>query len=115
MEKDGLYVGFQGVDFGVNSDISVGEDGLHLGECVFRQSCSSMSHLASGIIVKPRYLKVSTCFVLSPLLRILHTRMSNCFEMIMHSVFFAFSKSFVFTFDCDCCKDVSKFFFRVSD
>ena len=27
-------VGFQGVDFGVNFDISVGEDGLHLGECV---------------------------------------------------------------------------------
>ena len=24
-------------------------------------------------------------------------------------------KSFVFTFDCDCCKDVLQFFFRVSD
>ena len=32
--------GFQSVDFGVNFDISVGEDGLHLGECVFRQSYS---------------------------------------------------------------------------
>ena len=38
-EKDGPYVG-QGVDFGVNSDISVGEDGLDLGECVLRQSYS---------------------------------------------------------------------------
>ena len=35
------YVDFQSVDFGgVNSDISVGEDGLHLGECVFRQGYS---------------------------------------------------------------------------
>ena len=38
MQKDGPYVGFQSVDFGVNSDISVGEDGLHFGKCVFRQS-----------------------------------------------------------------------------
>ena len=36
MQKDGPYVGFQSVDFDVNSDISV--DGLHFGECVFRQS-----------------------------------------------------------------------------
>ena len=38
MEKDEPCVGFQSVDFGVNLDISVGEDGLHLGECVFRQT-----------------------------------------------------------------------------
>ena len=40
MQKDKPYVFFQTVDFGVNSDISFGEDGLHLGECVFRQSFS---------------------------------------------------------------------------
>ena len=38
------YVGFQSVDFGANSDFSFGEDGLHLGECVFRQSFISVSH-----------------------------------------------------------------------
>ena len=38
MPKDGPYVGFQSVDYGVDSDISVNEDGLYLGECVFRQS-----------------------------------------------------------------------------
>ena len=32
-------VGFRCVDCGVNSDIPVGEYGLHLGECVYRQSC----------------------------------------------------------------------------
>ena len=51
----------------------------------------SVSHLASGIIVKPKYLKVPTCFILSPLQRMLHTGMSGYFEMTMHSVFFAFS------------------------
>ena len=30
----------------------------------------SVSHLASGVIVKPKYLKVPTCF---PLQRIVHT------------------------------------------
>ena len=92
---DHNYVGFQSVDFGVNFDISGGEDGLHLGECVFRQSFSlffiSVSHLVYGVIVKFKYLKVSTCFILSPLQRILHTGMSDRFEMTMHSVFFAFS------------------------
>ena len=34
------YVKFQSADFGVKSDISVGEDGLHLGKCLFRQSYS---------------------------------------------------------------------------
>ena len=51
----------------------------------------SVSHLASGVMVKAKYLKVSTCFILSPLQIILHTGMSDCFEMTMHSVFFAFS------------------------
>ena len=89
IQKNGPYVGFQRVDFGVNFDISVVEDELYLGECVFRQSYFffiSVSHLASGVIVKPRYLKVSTCFILSPLQRILHTGMSDCFEMTMHPV-----------------------------
>ena len=50
MQKDGPYLGFQSVDFGVNSDISVGEDGLHLGECLFIQSYSFLYFcVASGI------------------------------------------------------------------
>ena len=57
MQKDGPYEGFQSVEFGVNSDISVGEDRLHLGECVFVQSSSFLyfcvSHMASGVIKKP--------------------------------------------------------------
>ena len=81
--------GFQSVNFGVNSDISDDEDGVYLGECVFYNAILffiSVSHLASRVIVKPNYLKVSTCFILTPL-----HRMSDCFEMTMHSVFFAFS------------------------
>ena len=46
----------------------------------------SVSHLASGVIVKPKYLKVPTCFILSPFHRMLHTGISECFEMTMHSV-----------------------------
>ena len=34
------YVSFQRVDFGVNFYIFVGEDGLHLDKCVFRQNYS---------------------------------------------------------------------------
>ena len=34
------HVGFQSVGCDVNSDISVGEDGLHLSECAFRQNYS---------------------------------------------------------------------------
>ena len=80
------YSRMDSVDFGVNFDISVGKDGLHLGECVFRQSYSFFIiifvwHLASEVIVKPKYLSVST---FSPLQRILHTGMSDCFEMTMH-------------------------------
>ena len=37
----------------------------------------SVWHLASGVIVKPKYLKMPTCFILSPLQRILHTEMSD--------------------------------------
>ena len=48
-QKDGPYVGFQRVHFGVNFYISVGEDGLHLGEWVFRQSYSFLyACVASG-------------------------------------------------------------------
>ena len=44
------YVGFQRVDFCANSDISVGEDGLQLVECFFRQSYSFLYLcVASGI------------------------------------------------------------------
>ena len=93
MHKDGPYVGIQSVDFGVNSDISVGEDGLHLGECVSRQGyCFLYFCVASSVwsYWKPKYLKVPTCFNFSHLQRMLHTGMSDCFEMTMYSVFFAF-------------------------
>ena len=47
---DHNYVGFQSVDFGVNFDTSVGGDGLHLGEYVFRQSYFFLYFcVASGI------------------------------------------------------------------
>ena len=47
---DHNYVSFQRVDFGVNFDISVIEDGLHLGECVFGQSYSFLYFcVASGV------------------------------------------------------------------
>ena len=45
----------------------------------------SVSHLASGVMIKPKYLQVSTCFILSPLQRMLHTGTSDCFEMTMKS------------------------------
>ena len=41
----------------------------------------SVSHLASGVIVKPNYSKMPNCFILSPLQRMLHTGMSDRFEM----------------------------------
>ena len=48
------YVIFQSVGFGVNSDISVGEDGFHGGQCVFRQSYSFLYFcVASGIGAMP--------------------------------------------------------------
>ena len=60
------YLGFQSVYLGVNFDISVGEDGLHLSCTVSLDEAIlffvSVAHLASGVIVKPKYLKVSTCF-----------------------------------------------------
>ena len=51
----------------------------------------SVSYLASGVIVKPKYFKMPTRFIPSPLQRMLHTRMSDSFEMNMYLVFFAFS------------------------
>ena len=51
----------------------------------------------SGVIVKPKYLKVPICIILSPLQRMLHTEMSDCFKVTMHSVFFAFSRSPLFS------------------
>ena len=79
MQKDGPYVGFQGVDFGVNFDISVGEDGLHSGECSLRQSYSILYfYVASGVwsyselqVNKGAYF----LFTLFPLQRMLHTGM----------------------------------------
>ena len=100
MQKDGPYVGFQSVDFGVNSYISVGEEGLLLGEFVFRQSYSFLYFcVAPGIwsYSKAQAFKGSICFILSPLERMSHTGMSDCFEMTMHSVVFAFSWSPLFS------------------
>ena len=57
----------------------------------------SVSHLASGVIVKPKHLKAPTCFILSPLQRMLHAGMFECFEMTVHSVFFAYSWSPLFS------------------
>ena len=104
------YVGFQSVNFGVNSDISYGEDGLHLGECVFRQSYSFLYFcVASGIwgyyeakVFKGAYLFYSFPFAKSVTYRNLwlfwddHALSLLCIQL----------KSFVLTFDCDCCKDV---------
>ena len=56
----------------------------------------SVSHLASGVIVKPKYLNVPICFILSPLQRMSRIGMSDCFETTTHSVFFAFSTCFHF-------------------
>ena len=55
-----------------------------------------VSHLASGVIVKPKYLILPTCFILSPLQRMLHVGLFGCFEMAMHSFFFVFSLSPLF-------------------
>ena len=33
----------------------------------------SVSHLVSGVIVESKYLKILTCFLRSPLQRMLHT------------------------------------------
>ena len=47
---DHNYVCFHSVDFGINSVIYVGEDELHLGECVFRQGYSFLYFcVSSGI------------------------------------------------------------------
>ena len=94
MQKDGPYVGIQKVDFGVNSDISVRKTDFILVNVSLEKAILffiPVSHLASGVIVKPKYLKMTTCFILTPLQRMLHTGMYDCFEMTMHSVFFAFS------------------------
>ena len=50
MQKDGPFEGFESLDFGINSDNPVGEDGLQLGECVFGQSYSFLYFcVTSGI------------------------------------------------------------------
>ena len=100
MQKDDPYVGFQSVDFNVNSDIFFGEDGLHLGECIFRQIYSFLYFcVAFGIwnyckaqVFKGAYLFFS--FHIAK--KILRTGMSDRFDMTIHSVFFAFSWSPLF-------------------
>ena len=85
MSKDGPYVVVQRVDFGINSDISIGVDGEAVLYFIY------VAHLVSGVIVKPKYLKVFNCFILSLLQRMIHTGMPDCFEMTMHPFFFAYS------------------------
>ena len=51
MQMDGPYVGFMSVDFGVNSDFSHGEDGLHHDKWVFRQSYSFLDQDGQKLIV----------------------------------------------------------------
>ena len=53
MQKDGPYLGFNSVDFGVKSD-----------KAILFFIKFSVSHLASGIIVKSKCLKVPNCFIL---------------------------------------------------
>ena len=54
MQKNGPYVGFRSINFGVNSDISVGEDGLHLGEYVLKHSYSFFKFcVALGFTITP--------------------------------------------------------------
>ena len=80
MRNNGPYAGFQSVDFDLKSDISVG--------ILF---FISVSLLASGFIVKPKYSKMPTCFILSSLQRMLCIGMSHSFEITMHTILFAFS------------------------
>ena len=70
--NDGPYGGFRSFNFGANSDISVGEGRLYLSESVFKQGYSFLYFCVSpdnGVIVKPKYLKVPTCVILSPFQR----------------------------------------------
>ena len=45
----------------------------------------SYSLLPSGVMVQPRYLKVSTCLICSPLQVILHFDMTGFFDTTIHS------------------------------
>ena len=110
------YVGFHSVGFGANSDISIGEDGLHLGECVFTESYSFLySCIASGVwnyceahVFKGAYLFYSFLFVKNVTYRNDdHALSPLCIQL----------KSFVFTFDCDCCnvRIFLQFILRISD
>ena len=50
MQKDEPDAGFQSVNFGAKSDISVEKDGFHIDECVFRQSYTFLYFcVASGV------------------------------------------------------------------
>ena len=89
MQKDVPYVGFQSVDFGVNSDISeVKMDFILVNVSLDKVILFfiAVSLLASGVIVKLKYLKVPNCFF-----SFVFAGMSDCFVMTMHSVSFAFS------------------------
>ena len=65
---DHNYVGFQSVDFRVNFDVVyvlVKMDFILVNVSLDKAFLCfiSVSHLASGIIVKPKFLKVSICFI----------------------------------------------------
>ena len=94
------YVGFQSVDFGVNSDISVGEDGLHLGKCIFRQCYSFLYFCVASDVwgyCEAQVFKGVYLFYSFPLAKNVTYR-NVCFEMTMHSIFFAFSWSPLFLY-----------------
>ena len=101
MQKDGSYVVFQSVDFGVNSDISVGEDGLHLGECVFRQSYFFLyACVASGFwcFCDAQVLKDAYLFYSFPFAKNVTYRNVWLFWDDHALILFAFSSSPLFSF-----------------
>ena len=65
MQKDGQYVGFQSVDFGVNSDTSVGEDKLYVVNVSLDKAILffiAVSHKVSAVILKLEFLFYSVPF-----------------------------------------------------
>ena len=80
----------------------------------YRGFLISVSHFASDVNMSPRYVKLSTCLIGSPLQLILHMGICFCFETAIHSVFFTFSPSPLAFFHY-CLEDSLEFFLRVSN
>ena len=106
MQKDGVYAGCQSVDFG--ADISVGEDELHLDECVFKQSYSFLYfRVASGIWIycEAQVFKGVYLFYSFPFAKIVTYRNVWLFwDDHALSLLSIELKSFVFTFDLNVLK-----------